>query len=392
MSVFQSSNQKQPETQAVYLDNHATTRVDPRVAEVVLRKMLIEYGNPNSVDHVFGERASDAIEKARFEVANLLGSDSSDVHFTYGASDGIRLAIAHALACREAKNCPLRVAASVVEHAAVLDALSRSELRGDISVRWIDVDQYARINPSTLAEILDDGLDLLCMMSANNEVGTMYPTKKIRELSYKSGTKMLVDATQSAAHYELSTELCDVEYVVLSGHKLYGPKGVGALVASSSYPLSRKALDGHEGTPDVQGIAGFGEACRLARLEMAHDRHRISSLRDDLERRLREGLPGLVVNGDISSRLCQNLHISVPGTPNGAIVSRLGRKLAISTGAACSSGAQSSSHVLRAMGLSEDMQESALRIGLGRFTTPAEIERAAELLLSAVAETHAALA
>jgi cysteine desulfurase len=184
-----------------------------------------------------------------------------------------------------------------------------------------------------------------------------------------------------------------LDYLVLSAHKLYGPKGVGALVAPDPRVRTEvtNVICGLEGTLNVPGIAGFGEACRLRLLEMADDESRIASLRDRLQMALTEAVAGLVVNGDHDRRLSHNLHISVPGVPNDAVVAQLRRKVAISTGAACSSGAQEPSHVLRAMGLSEDIQEGALRIGLGKFNTPEEIDGAAAAIASAINTVRKAL-
>lgn len=367
----------------IYLDYHSTTPVDPRVAEVIRHVMLEAFGNANSADHAFGDEASALVADARRHVATLVGSEPAGVHFTSGSTEAIRTAIQHALRSRRDAR-PLQVVASTVEHRAVLSALAEGAAQGELDVRWAPVDGSARLDMERLKTLLP-GADLVCVMAANNEVGTLYPVAEIARLAADVGANVLVDATQAAGRVDLAAQAWRIAYLVLSAHKLYGPKGVGALVSSP-----RMRFPDH-GTPNVPGIAGFGEACRLRSEERGADEPRIAALRNRLEALLRTRIPGMTVNGDAEHRLSGNLHVSVPGVPNDAIIARLRSTVAISTGAACTSGTPEPSHVLRAMGLSDERQEGALRIGVGKFTADLDIECAAEHITHAVECTRAAM-
>lgn len=377
--------------QAIYLDHHATTPVDARVAKIVFDMMVSGFGNANSVDHVFGETAASTVADAKDRVAELVGSDADNVFFTSGSTEAIRLAISHAIGPTRAS--PLRIALTRVEHQALIDTVHVAERLGLAVVTWIDVDYRARLVSESLHATLENGTDLVCVMAANNEVGTIYPLREIVPLVHRHDSAILVDATQAAGRIDFDAFGADIDYLILSGHKIYGPKGVGALVsgiydASLVYGLGAT----HDATPNVPGIAGMGEACRIMRSEGEDETRRIADMRDRLQTNLAQQIQNLIVNGDPENRLAHNLHISVPDTPNDLIVSRLRKKVAISTGAACMSGAQSSSHVLRAMGMKDGLQEGALRIGLGRFTTESDIENAASEIVAAVRDVQDAMA
>lgn len=376
----------------IYLDHHATTPVDPRVAAVVLHVMTSAYGNANSVEHYYGEAAAALVADARCEVAKLVNADPNGVHFTSGSSESIRLALAHAVNNRQQK--ALRVAVTTVEHSAVLKALANYEQAGEVILRWLPVDHHARLNMESLETACDEGVDLICVMAANNEVGTLYPIEKIARIAIQVGAQTLVDATQAVGQFHIDFTAWGITYLAISGHKIYGPKGIGALVTLPEFEVrvsSGPTPGVGDGTPNVPGIVGLGEACKLRCNEMAEDGLRITAQRDRLESLLRDGIDGLVINGDRENRLSNNLHISVLGIPNDAIVTRLRRQVAISTGAACMSGAQSPSHVLQAMGLSSLLQEGALRIGIGKFTKDEEIESAAEFIVQTVNSLKLAL-
>lgn len=370
----------------IYLDHHATTPVDPRVADVVLDTMVNVFGNANSVDHIHGEAALEEVERATAEVADLIGSDVAGVRFTSGSTESIRLAVGHAIAVR--RNRMLRIAATTVEHQAVLDALRIGVRSGLAEVFWMEVDAEANLLPEGLQAALRENVDLVCVMAANNEVGTIYPIEQIARDVHLAGAKVLVDGTQAVGRVDLRVLDWDLDYLAFSSHKIYGPKGVGALAVGSAAVHSEitECVLGHEGTLNVPGIVGFGEACRLMKVEGAGDERRIRACRDRLEARLMRDLPDIVVNGNRGNRLAHNLHLSLPGIPNDAVIARLRNKVAVSTGAACSSGAQTPSHVLKAMALSDDMKEGAIRIGLGKYTTEDEVDRAAAEIIAAVRE------
>lgn len=378
----------------IYLDHHATTPVDPRVAAVVLHAMTIAFGNANSVEHIYGEMAAQLVVDARREVAALVGAGPERVHFTSGSTESIRLAVAHAVSHRR-HGRPLRVAVTTVEHRAVLDAIATHVRRGEITARWLPVDSRARLDMVALEAACRDGIDLVCVMAANNEVGTLYPVEEVVRIAAQAEAETLIDATQAAGRVPMHVDVQGITYLAISAHKIYGPKGVGALVVAPGVdvrPIYGTPDGEGVGTPNVPGIVGLGEACRLRRLEMPEDGVRTATLRDRLETLLSTAIDGLVVNGDREHRLSNNLHISVPDVPNSAIIARLRHNVAMSTGAACSSGAESSSHVLRAMGLPSPLQEGALRIGIGKFNTDEEIERAAQYITTSVAATRRAMA
>jgi cysteine desulfurase len=381
-----------PTMSPIYLDHHATTPVDPRVAALVLQAMTSDFGNANSLEHMYGETAAGLVEQAREHVAALIGADAETVNFTSGSTESLRLALAHAVSA--STNRPLRVVATVVEHRAVLDPLEDLAARGDVAVRYIPVDHQGGLDFDAFVEACQKGADLVCVMAAGNEVGTIYPLEHAGQVAERYGASLLVDATQAAGHIPIKTRDWGIAYLALSAHKIYGPKGVGALVAPRGF---RTALRRHpvpgvvDGTPNVPGIAGLGEACRLRDLEMAVDELRMAAQRDRLETLLLAEIDDLVVNGDPRQRLSNNLHVSIPGVPNAAVIARLRRHVALSSGAACSTGAEEPSHVLRAMGLSYELQMSALRISNGKFTTDGEIERAAEQIANTISSVRSAL-
>jgi cysteine desulfurase len=377
--------------QAIYLDHHATTPVDARVAKIVFDMMVSSFGNANSIDHVFGETAAFAVADAKDHVAELVGSDADNVFFTSGSTEAIRLAISHAIGPTRAS--PLRIALTRVEHQALIGTAQLAERLGLAVVTWLDVDHRARLVSDSFHSALESGTDLVCVMAANNEVGTIYPLGEIVPLVHRHDAAILVDATQAVGRIAFDAFGADIDYLILSGHKIYGPKGVGALVsgvyeASQVYGLGAM----HDATPNVPGIAGMGEACRIMLSEGGVETRRIVDMRNRLQTNLVRQIPNLVVNGDQENRLAHNLHISVPDTPNDLIVSRLRKKVAISTGAACMSGAQSPSHVLHAMGMEDGLKEGALRIGLGRFTSESDIENAAAEIIAAVRDVQNAMA
>jgi cysteine desulfurase len=336
------------------------------------------------VEHVYGEVAAALVTDARHEVAALVHADPEGVHFTSGSSESIRLAVAHAVAGRGQQ--PLRVALTTVEHRAVLDTVAAHERCGEVTVRWLPVDGRARLDMAALEAACHDGIDLVCVMAANNEVGTLYPVEQVARIAGQAGAHTLIDATQAASRVPIHAAAWGITYLTVSAHKLYGPKGIGALIVPPELDvrLSHGPTPGTgNGTPNVPGIAGLGEACRLRRLEMAKDEPCIAVQRDRLEGLLLAGIDGLVINGDRECRLSHNLHVSVPDLPNDVVIARLRHSVALSTGAACSSGAHTLSHVLRAMGVSAAVQEGALRMGIGKFTTDEDIEHAAASIIQA---------
>ena len=372
----------------IYLDYHATTPVDPRVAKLMLHYMTTEFGNASSTDHVYGDRAAKAISQARSQVAELVGASAKEVIFTSGATESINLAIQGTI--HKQINNKARIAFSQLEHKAVLDTCQAIAKKGLAKLIHLKVDSQGRLDSEHLEKVCEQGLSLLCVMAANNEIGNIYPVREIGQIAQKYNVPFLCDASQAAGKILINFEQWGITYLAISGHKFYAPKGVGALIVRKGHYLEPIIFGGghqkgmRSGTLNVPGIVGLAEACRLRQLEMTEDEQAITLLRDKLQNLLQDKIPNIVVNGDLNSRLAGNLHISIPEIPNSAIIARIRDHLAISTGSACSSGVAAPSHVLRAMNLSEELIEGSLRIGLGKFTTEEEIERSAEIIFDAV--------
>lgn len=372
----------------IYLDYHATTPVDPRVAQKVLQYMTEEFGNASSTDHEWGDRAEAAVKQAAKYVADLVGASPREIIWTSGATESINLAIQGSLPSNPEK--PHRIALLPLEHKAVLDTCQALAKRGWAELTYLRVDAKGRLDLEHLEQVCMEGLSLLCVMAANNEIGNIYPIQKIGQITQRYSIPFLCDGSQAVGKIPVQFGEWGITYLAISAHKLYGPKGVGALVVRRGYHLEPLLFGGghqqgmRSGTLNVSGIVGLGEACRLRSLEMEEDERAIADRRDRLENLLLDKISGLVINSDTEHRLAGNLHVSIPGVPNSAVIARIRRQLAISTGSACSSGVEASSHVLQALNLPENSVEGALRIGLGKFTTDDEVTQAAEILSLAV--------
>ena len=386
-----------PAERPVYLDYHATTPVDPRVADVVVHYMITAFGNASSKDHAFGDEAEETVAAAREHVARLVGAPPRSVIFTSGATESANLAIAGFARARADVSRPIRIALSETEHSAVLDTCRMLVQDGAAELTMLAVDNLGRVDLQAIETACRTGADLLCVMAANNEVGTINPVQQIGALARKYAVALFTDATQAVGRIPIRVSDWGITLLAFSAHKLYGPKGCGCLIVSPDTAL-RPIIHGgghqrglRSGTLNVPAIAGLGEACRLRSAEMYDDEPIIARRRDSLQAYLSDRIPGLVVNGDTSNRLAGNLHISVPDVPNGAIVARLRNRVALSTGAACSSGIEAPSHVLRAMRLPEPVLNGALRISLGKFTTDHDIVVAGESIVAAVDDVRRVL-
>ena len=374
----------------IYLDYHATTPVDVRVAAEVLEAMTTHFGNASSIDHEVGDRAEAAVKAATRHVADLVGATSRDIIFTSGATESLNLAIRGTVQHLERSGTKPRIAISTVEHKAVLDTCEALHKQGRIELIHIPVDPQARLDLGQLEQACASGIHLLCIMAANNEVGTIYPMEKIATIAQNYQVPFLCDASQAVGKIPIQFNEWGITMLALSAHKLYGPQGVGALVVRRDHRLEPLLYGGGQqrglrpGTLNLPGIVGLGEACRLRAVEMAVDEVEIGQKRDRLQSLLQSKISDLVINGDLQNRLAGNLHLSIPGIPNSAIIARVRHSLAISTGSACSSGVEAPSHVLRAMGLAVPVVEGALRIGLGKFSTDDDLHQAAEILIQAV--------
>lgn len=373
----------------VYLDNHATTRPDPRIVAAMMPYFTEIYGNAASVSHRFGWDAGEAVDRARERVATLIGAEPKEVIFTSGATESDNLALKGPL--DHLKRWGDHIVSAVSEHKAVIDPLKRLAREG-WRVTFVPCDETGLVAAEAVEAALTDRTVLVSVMAANNEVGTINPTAAIGRLCHERGILFHTDATQAVGKIPIDVRADRIDLLSLSAHKLYGPKGVGALYVRRRDPQVRLTPlfdgGGHErgfrsGTLAVPLIVGLGEACRIAGEEMGSDDARILDLRERLHRGLLDRLPGLKLNGHPTDRLAGNLNLSFEGVDGEALMMAM-RDVAVSSGSACSSANPEPSHVLRAMGLDEDMARASLRFGLGRFTSAEEVDFAIEAVASAV--------
>jgi cysteine desulfurase len=363
----------------IYLDNHATTRTDPRVVEAMLPLFTEKYGNAASRNHSFGWEAEEAVKTSRERIAALIGASARELVFTSGATESNNLALkGAALANRARGNHLISV---VTEHPAVLDPLKRLEQQG-FSVTLLRVDKHGLIAPDQLEDALTDQTILVSVMAANNEIGVLQPLREIGRICKERGVLFHTDATQAAGKIPLDVDELGVDLLSLSAHKFYGPKGVGALYVRRRNPHVRlePQLDGggHEhglrsGTLPTPLIVGLGVACDLAMQEMSVESAHLLTLREQLRLGLLNGLDDVHLNGHPTQRLPGNLNLSFGQVKGEALLVAL-KDIAVSSGSACTSAQRGPSHVLKALGLSDDRADGSLRFGLGRFTTAAEID------------------
>jgi cysteine desulfurase len=377
----------------IYLDYHATTPVDPRVASVVMQYILTEFGNSSSIDHIYGDRADGAVKQSAKQVADLVGALYREVIFTSGATESINLVLQGLPNSHKRK-----IALLPIEHKAILDTCAALTKKGIVEMIFLRIDRQGKLDLEHLETTCSQGMDLICVMAANNEIGTIYPIQAVGAIAQKYNIPFLCDGSQAVGKIPIDFTEWGITYLAISGHKLYAPKGIGALIVKKGHYLEPIIHGGghqkgmRSGTLNVPGIAGLGEACRLRQLEMVEDETAIATKRDRLQTLLQESIPDLVINGDLTNRLAGNLHISIPSIPNKAIIARIRDRLAISTGSACSSGIENPSHVLQAIALPEHLIEGALRISMGKFTTDKECDRASTILTEAVHQVRQILA
>jgi cysteine desulfurase len=366
-----------PLTLPVYLDNNATTRTDPRVVEAMLPYFTTHYGNAASRNHLFGWRAQEAVDQARDQVAALIGASAREIIFTSGATESDNLALKGVAARHRGGH----LITAATEHHAVLDPAGRLECEG-LRVTVLPVDSYGRVTPEQVEAAITPETFLVSIMAANNEVGTLQPIADIGRLCKRRGVLFHTDAAQAAGKIPLDVEEMGIDLMSLSAHKMYGPKGIGALYVRRREPrvAVEPMLDGggHErglrsGTLPVPLIAGFGLACELCREEMTAEAGRLTQLRETLRESIQGQLEGVSLNGHPTERLPGNLNLSFAWVDGEALLTSM-RKVALSSGSACTSASLEPSYVLRAMGVGDDLARGSLRFGLGRFTTADEIQ------------------
>jgi len=374
----------------IYMDNHATTRTDPRVVERMLPYFSEHYGNAASRDHSYGRRAEAAVEAARGRVAASIGAQAPEIVFTSGATEANNLALFGVAEAYGEEGEHFITQAT--EHPSVLAIFRRLEERGR-RVTILPVDGAGLVDPDAIRRALTERTVLVSVMAVNHEIGSRQPIEEIGALCKEAGVLLHCDATQALSTQGVDVGAWGVDLVSCSGHKIYGPKGVGALYVRRKGPrvalLPRILGGGHErgrrsGTLNVPGIVGLAEACAL--LDPAAEGARLDGLTERLWELLRAGLPGVRRNGSRDRRHPGNLHITLDGTESAAILTRLG-DVAISSGAACATASRKPSHVLQAVGLSAEEAKSSLRIGLGRFNTADEVDIAARKIIDAAQQS-----
>ncbi|MCJ2108089.1 aminotransferase class V-fold PLP-dependent enzyme [Methylobacterium sp. E-041] len=364
----------------IYLDNLASTPVDPRVAAHQAEVAVALHGNPNSAEHASGMQSANVLTKAREDVGHFLGAEQEDTHFLPSASSALWLALEDAIARRGAD---MRVLASAIEHPSCLRHLETAAAAGRIRLELFPVNALGQPDLSHLEQMAQGGVDLICAMAANNEIGTIAPINEVLRLADRHGALTIVDASQAAGRFRIGQVTAAADYVVASGAKMNGPRRIGVL-AGRIKGVTAGLLEPMFGTPDAAAASALALACALAATEMEQNGERIAVLRDRLEAILTERVPGLRVNGDRGARLAGALHVSSPAIPAEALVVRLWGKVALSSGAACQSGVPGPSHVLTAMGLEDWVVEGGIRMCVGKFNDAAEIERAGAIIAEAM--------
>ncbi len=376
----------------IYMDYHATTPVDPRVLDAMLPYFNQEFGNAASIDHIYGFRAAEAVEKARKQIANTINAKSEEIIFTSGATESDNLALLGV-----AEQNMIRgdhIITCVTEHKAVLDSGKRLEKLGK-SVTYLPVDMYGMVDTGAVEDAITDQTILISIMAANNEVGTIAPIAEIGKIARKHGVLFHTDAAQAAGHIPIDVEAMNIDLMSISAHKIYGPKGIGVLYVRRRNPKVNVAPiifgGGHErglrsGTLNVPGIVGFGKALEIAEKEMKAEDSRFRRWTANMLSSFQQAFEGVELNGHPSQRLAHNLNVSFEGIESKALLHLLRSDLAISAGSACTTAIVAPSHVLTAMGIDEKKAHSAVRFGLGRFNTVEEIDYAIERVIRAVSK------
>ena len=374
----------------VYLDHHATTPVDPRVVEAMLPYFAERFGNASSRHHAFGWAARDAVAAARKQVAGLIGADPREICFTSGATESDNLAVRGVVAADPHR--PLHVVTMTTEHHAVLDPCRRLEREG-VEVTRVLPGPDGLCDVADVERALRPHTRLVTVMAANNEIGVLQPVARIAELTRPRGIVLHTDAAQAVGRVPVDVDVLGVDLLSFTAHKMCGPKGIGALYVRRRRP--RLAIDplvdggGHEqglrsGTLNVPGIVGFGAAAAICRADLEEEGARVARLRDRLLAGLRERLDGVRVNGSLAARLPHNLNVSFDGIEGESLLVGLD-DVAVSSGAACTSVNPEPSHVLNAIGVSDELARASIRFGLGRTTTRGDVDYAVDKVASLVA-------
>jgi cysteine desulfurase len=375
------------------MDNQATTPVDPRVLETMLPYFTEKFGNAASRNHEFGWKAEEAVENARGQIARLVGASPKEIVFTSGATESINLALKGAAEFYRAPENGGRnhIITLVTEHKAVLDTCKRLEKEG-CEVTYLLVGSDGLVDLEHLRRAITPKTLLISILHANNEIGVIQPVAEIGKIARQHNVRFHVDAAQSVGKVSIDVERDSIDLLSISGHKIYAPKGVGALYARRKNPRVQLAAQidggGHErglrsGTLNVPGIVALGKACEICEREMAAESERLLQLRERLQKAITERLGNVTVNGSLTHRLPNNLNLSFHGVEGEALLMGIS-DVAVSSGSACTSAQLAPSHVLRAVGVDDDLAHSSIRFGLGRFNTEEEVDYAAARVVEVV--------
>ena len=378
-------------TLPIYMDNHATSPLDPRVLEAMIPFFTQKFGNAASRNHSFGWEAEQAVENAREQIAKLIGATAKEIIFTSGATESNNLAIKGiAEMYKERGN---HIITQVTEHKAVLDTCKRLEKYG-YRITYLPVKADGLIDIEDLKRAMDDKTILVSVMFANNEIGVIQPIAEIGKLCHEKGVIFHTDAVQAVGKIPVDVNSMNIDVLSLSGHKIYGPKGVGALYVRRRNPRVQISAQidggGHErgmrsGTLNVPGIVGLGAACEIAGQEMAEEAARLTKMRDHLRRKLESALDYVEINGNMEHHLPGNLNASFVYVEGESLLMGI-NDVAVSSGSACTSATLEPSYVLKALGLGDDVAHSSIRFGLGRFNTMAEVDYVGDKVISIVSK------
>ncbi|MEX5213351.1 MAG: IscS subfamily cysteine desulfurase [Nitrospiraceae bacterium] len=374
----------------IYLDNHATTKVDPRVVEAMLPYFTEKYGNAASRNHAFGWAAEEGVEQARQQIAEAIHADAKEIVFTSGATESNNLALKGVVEMYREKGDHIIV--SSTEHRSVLDTAKTLETKRGVKVTYLPVDKYGMVSPDDVRSALTDKTVLISVMLANNEIGTINPVAQIGKVAKENGVLFHCDATQGVGKILVDVQTMGIDLLSCTAHKIYGPKGIGALYVRKKGPRVRLApiIDGggHErgmrsGTLAVPLIVGFGAALALCLQEMPVESVRLAALRDRLHKTITSALEEVYLNGHSIQRLPHNLNLSFAYVEGESLLMGM-KEIALSSGSACTSATLEPSYVLKALGVGAELAHSSIRFGLGRFNTEEEIDYTAKRMIETV--------
>ena len=374
----------------IYLDNHSTTPMDPRVLDTMLPYFTEKFGNSASRNHAFGWEAEEGVENARKQIARLIHADPKEIIFTSGATESDNLALKGVAEMYHEKGD--HIITSSTEHRAVLDTAKTLEAKRGVKVTYLPVDKYGMVDPEDVRKAITDKTVLISIMFANNEIGTLNPVKEIGKVAKEKGVLFHCDATQGVGKVPVNVQEMGIDLMSFTAHKIYGPKGVGALYVRKKNPRVRITAQmdggGHErgmrsGTLPVPLIVGFGRACELCEQEMTAEGVRLAAMRDHLHANITKALEDVYLNGHPTERLPNNLNVSFAYVEGESLLMGV-KEIALSSGSACTSATLEPSYVLRALGVGAELAHSSIRFGLGRFTVVEEVDYAAKRIIETV--------